>query len=121
MYLLGFVCMLVCWVCEGVGSFAGARCSLADIYRLLQHQHVCSGAEVDVADQNGRTACGIPTCGVLKLQDAWYNWLKLTAKAPCKLVIRERNEDVQQNSMSIAMLVLGSANTYVGNTTTTIV
>ena len=54
---------------------------------------------MDVADQNGRTACGIPTCGVLKLQGAWYNWLKPTAKAPCKLVIRERNEDVQQNSM----------------------
>jgi len=76
---------------------------------------------VDVADQNGRTAFRIPTCGVLKLQDAWYNWLKPTAKAPLQIGHPRSNEDVQQNPMSIAMLVLGSANTYVGNTTTAIV
>ena len=33
MYML--VCMLVCWVCEGAGSFAGACPSLA-----IQKRHV---------------------------------------------------------------------------------
>ena len=34
MYML--VCMLVCWVCEGAGSFAGACSSLALIIGISQ-------------------------------------------------------------------------------------
>ena len=43
MYML--VCMLVCWVCEGAGSFAGAWSSLAQAHQNLETPKVVSGGD----------------------------------------------------------------------------